>query len=72
MRTYATWQEMTIISTLHMTAVSRGKMPSSGNADFAFISRGYMYWKDVSGEKGAFSSHHCIIIIIIRECASTL
>ena len=37
-----------------MNAVQKNKMPSSGNADQAFISRGYSNWKDATGEKGAF------------------
>ena len=37
---------------IFMNAVHKNKMPSSGNADQAFISRGYSNWKDATGEKG--------------------
>ena len=40
-----------------MNAIKKNKMPSSGNTDQAFISRGYSNWKDATGEKGAFNNH---------------
>ena len=43
----------------HVCATARktGKMTNTGNADMAFIERGFSNWKDASGEKGAFSCH---------------
>jgi len=44
---------------LCVTALKTGKMRPDGNIDEAFVTWGYCYWKDASGEKGRFSTHEC-------------